>query len=74
MLYQINKGTKSFGPNVIFENIQFEVKNTEKIAIIGRNGCGKSTLLKIISDELSLDSGTIHAMNGISIGFLKLSQ
>ncbi|MBQ9840426.1 MAG: ABC-F type ribosomal protection protein [Erysipelotrichaceae bacterium] len=71
MLYQINKGTKSFGPNVIFENIQFEVKNTEKIAIIGRNGCGKSTLLKVISDELSLDSGTIHAMNGISIGFLK---
>ena len=48
MLYQINKGTKSFGPNVIFENIQFEVKNTEKIAIIGRNGCGKSTLLKVI--------------------------
>ncbi|MBQ7891482.1 MAG: ABC-F type ribosomal protection protein [Erysipelotrichaceae bacterium] len=71
MLYQINKGTKSFGPNVIFENIQFEVKNSEKIAIIGRNGCGKSTLLKIISDELSLDSGTIHAVNGISIGFLK---
>lgn len=71
MLYQINKGTKSFGPNVIFENIQFEVKNTEKIAIIGRNGCGKSTLLKVISDELSLDSGTIHAVNGISIGFLK---
>lgn len=71
MLYQINKGTKSFGPNVIFENIQFEVKNTEKIAIIGRNGCGKSTLLKVICDELSLDSGTIHSVNGISIGFLK---
>ena len=71
MLYQINKGTKSFGPNVIFENIQFEVKNIEKIAIIGRNGCGKSTLLKVISDELSLDSGTIHAVNGLTIGFLK---
>ena len=54
MLYQINKGTKSFGPNVIFENIQFEVKNTEKIAIIGRNGCGKSTLLKVSGITASL--------------------
>ncbi|MDD6466781.1 MAG: ABC-F family ATP-binding cassette domain-containing protein [Erysipelotrichaceae bacterium] len=70
MLFQINKGTKSFGPEVIFENIQFEVKNTEKIAVIGRNGCGKSTLLKTITGELSLDSGTIHQANGITIGYL----
>lgn len=70
MLYQINKGTKSFGPDVIFENIQFEVKNTEKIAVIGRNGCGKSTLLKVITGELSLDSGTIHKASGTTIGYL----
>ncbi|MEG1463018.1 MAG: ATP-binding cassette domain-containing protein, partial [Anaerorhabdus sp.] len=45
MYYQINKGCKNFGAQTIFEDIQFEIKNTEKIAIVGRNGCGKSTLL-----------------------------
>ncbi len=70
MLYQINKGTFSYGADVVFSDIQFEVKNTEKIAIVGRNGCGKSTLLKVILEEFSLDSGIIHKMNSISIGSL----
>ena len=71
MLYQINKGTFSYGAETVFSDIQFEVRDTEKIAIVGRNGCGKSTLLKVIEGELSLDKGTIHKMNGISIGSLK---
>ena len=71
MLYQINKGTFSYGADTVFSNIQFEVRDTEKIAIVGRNGCGKSTLLKVIEGELSLDKGIIHKMNGIRIGSLK---
>lgn len=71
MLYQISKGTKSFGANTVFENIQFEVKSTEKIAVIGRNGCGKSTLMKVISGELALDGGTIHKASRCTIGYLK---
>ena len=71
MLYQINKGTFSYGADTVFSDIQFEVRDTEKIAIVGRNGCGKSTLLKVIEGELSLDKGTIHKMNGITIGSLK---
>ncbi|MDD2592042.1 MAG: ABC-F type ribosomal protection protein [Erysipelotrichaceae bacterium] len=70
MLYQINKGTKYFGANLIFENIQFEVKNTEKIAIVGRNGAGKTTLLKAITDEEVLDFGQIHKSNDLNIGYL----
>ena len=70
MLYQINKGSKSFGADLIFEDIQFEIKNTEKIAIVGRNGCGKSTLLKCISEQELLDKGIIHKQNGINIGYL----
>ncbi len=70
MLYQINKGSKSFGPNVIFEDIQFEVKNVEKIAVIGRNGCGKTTFLKTITNEEDLDSGTVHKVTGLKIGYL----
>ena len=48
MKYQINKGSKSFGANTLFENIQFEVRNNEKIAVIGTNGCGKTTLIKCL--------------------------
>lgn len=70
MYYQINKGCKNFGAQTVFEDIQFEIKNTEKIAIVGRNGCGKSTLLKCITGELDLDRGTIHRMNGLVVGYL----
>ena len=49
MLYQISRGSKSFGTETVFEDIQFEIRGTEKIAVVGRNGCGKSTLLKIMT-------------------------
>lgn len=70
MLYQINKGTKYFGANDVFEDIQFEINGTEKIAVVGRNGCGKSTLLKIMMNEETLSSGSVHAPNNLSIGYL----
>ncbi|MCI5773193.1 MAG: ABC-F family ATP-binding cassette domain-containing protein [Erysipelotrichaceae bacterium] len=70
MLYQINKGSKSFGANDVFKDIQFEIKNTEKIAIVGRNGCGKSTFLKCILQEEELDKGTIHQLSNTTIGYL----
>ena len=55
MLYQINNGAVSYGDNAVLKNINFEIRNTEKIAIVGRNGCGKTTLLKLILGELELD-------------------
>lgn len=70
MLYQIHKGSKSYGANTIFEDVQFEIRNTEKIAIVGRNGCGKTTLLKAIANVEQLDRGDIHKMNNLSIGYL----
>jgi len=70
MLYQINKGTKYFGANLIFKDIQFEVKNTEKIAVVGRNGSGKTTLLKIITKNEELDEGQIQQNNNTTIGYL----
>lgn len=70
MRYQINKGSKGFGANTLFENIQFEVKNNEKIAIIGANGCGKTTLMRIIANEEELDEGTIHKAGDSKIGYL----
>lgn len=70
MKYQIHKGTKQFGANIIFEDIQFEIRNTEKITIVGRNGCGKTTLLKVIADIEHLDKGEIHAESALTIGYL----
>lgn len=55
MLYQICRGAVSFGDDVILHDINFEIRNTEKIAVVGRNGCGKTTLLKLINGEVELD-------------------
>ena len=55
MLYQICNGTVAYADKVVLKNINFEVRNTEKIAIVGRNGCGKTTLLKLIMGELELE-------------------
>lgn len=70
MRYQIHKGTKFYGAQTVFENILFEIKNTEKIALVGRNGCGKTTLLRCIAREEELDHGEIHKANDIRIGYL----
>ena len=45
MLFKITNGSVSFGADTVLENVEFEIKDKEKIAIVGRNGCGKSTLL-----------------------------
>ena len=55
MLYTIRNGAVAFADDVILHDINFEIRNTEKIAIVGRNGCGKTTLLKLISGEVDLE-------------------
>jgi ATP-binding cassette subfamily F protein 3 len=76
MLYQINNGAVAFGNDIILQNIQFEIRNTEKIAVVGRNGCGKTTLLKLISGEVEMEkqdgveSSIAKAGNPV-IGYLK---
>ena len=47
MLYKINNGAVVLGGDTILENVNFEIRDTEKIAVVGRNGCGKTTLLKL---------------------------
>lgn len=55
MLYQIANGAVRFADKTVLEHINFEIRNTEKIAVVGRNGCGKTTLLKLIAGEIDLD-------------------
>lgn len=54
MLYQIKNGAVELGANRILNRIDFEIRDNEKIAIVGRNGCGKTTLLKLILGEIDL--------------------
>ena len=49
MRYQIKHAIVRYGAETILEDVNFEVKDTEKIAVVGRNGCGKTTLLKLIT-------------------------
>lgn len=67
MLYQITDGTVSLGGNVILNHIDFEIKGTEKIAVVGANGAGKTTLLKLIAGELELDRDDKRVGPGISM-------
>ena len=76
MLYQINNGAVVFGDDVILHDIQFEIRNTEKIAVVGRNGCGKTTLLKLINGEVDMyledgEEGSISVTGKPQIGYLK---
>ena len=57
MEYKIINGAITFGANTILEEINFEIKNNDKIAIIGRNGSGKTSLLKAIVDNDMLETG-----------------
>ncbi len=57
MEYKIINGAISFGSNTILEEINFEIKNNDKIAIVGRNGSGKTTLLKALIDNEMLETG-----------------
>ena len=70
MILSISNATKTFGMTTVFENINFEIKGKEKIALVGRNGSGKTTLMKIICDEMPLDKGQIHKKSGLRIGYL----
>ena len=58
MLFKIQNGAVSFGADTVLENIDFEVKDREKIAVVGRNGAGKSTLLKCIVGKVEMEEGT----------------
>ena len=75
MYYKISNGSVTLGANTILEDINFYVKDNDKIGIVGRNGCGKTTLLKAITNEYTLSNGyddlKIESSNDFKIGYVK---
>ncbi len=74
MILACNNISKSFGTDVILEQISFHINDREKAAIVGINGAGKSTLFKIIVGELPADTGEIIWAKGTRIGYLSQHQ
>ncbi|MYL47655.1 ATP-binding cassette domain-containing protein [Virgibacillus halodenitrificans] len=70
ILMQLNGISKSFGAEEILSNIKMEVKDNDRIAIVGRNGAGKSTLLKIMAGEFSHDGGELLKPKDLTMGYL----
>lgn len=77
MNYKIVNGSVSYGADTILEEINFEIKNKEKIAIVGKNGSGKSSLLKsiinneLLSEGIGTEKFNIYKEGNPSIGYLK---
>jgi ATP-binding cassette subfamily F protein 3 len=77
MVYQMKNAIIGYPGNRLLEGVSMEIKNTEKIAIVGRNGCGKTTLLKVIAGKLEVDNLDsdeeffIQADGAPSIGYLE---
>ena len=63
MIIKLENVKKSFGDNVIFDDLSFEIKRGELVAIIGKSGSGKSTLLNILGGLKRIDSGKITVDN-----------
>ncbi len=63
--------TKSYDPEVLFDNVSFKLNPKEKMGLLGRNGHGKTTLFRLITGEVSPDSGVIIIPKNYRIGYVR---
>lgn len=77
MLFKITNGQVAYGATTVLEEVNFEIREREKIALVGRNGCGKTTLLKVLTGEVELSDGTgeekfsVARGRDVVVGYLK---
>lgn len=70
----VEKLSKSYGEKKLFSNLSFDLKRSEKIALIGENGRGKTTLFKIIMDKIKPDSGSKVLGANVNVGYYDQEQ
>ncbi|MDP4202458.1 MAG: ABC-F family ATP-binding cassette domain-containing protein [Bacteroidota bacterium] len=68
---QVENLTKSFGDNLLFENISFGIADSQRVALIAKNGAGKTTLLSILAGDEDYESGTISFRRDLRVGYLR---
>lgn len=71
VIFKANNLKKSYGADIIFDNVSFDLKEGEVVGLLGRNGTGKSTLLKILKGLEIPDSGNIQFFRKCSMGYLE---
>lgn len=71
MIYQIKNGSKQYQTTIVFDGIDFNIKNGEKVALVGRNGAGKTTLMRIIAEDERLDDGDIYHKSDFEVAYLR---
>ena len=71
VIFKVNNLKKSYGADIIFDNVSFDLKEGEVVGLLGRNGIGKSTLLKILKGLETPDSGNIQFFKKCSMGYLE---
>ena len=73
VIFQSNHLKKKFGNNVVFENLNLDIYNGDRIAFVGKNGCGKTTLTKIINGELDFE-GNVKKGERVQINYFAQNQ
>lgn len=71
IICSVNQLGKMYGGNIIFENVSFEIKQGEKVGLVGRNGSGKTTLFQLLAGRDTPDSGMISWKKGTKISLLE---
>ncbi len=70
ILLQASHVTKSYGANIILDDVTLTVQSGERVGLVGANGAGKSTLAKILAGQLPCDAGDIIQPKNVTIGYL----
>ena len=70
VLISLKEVSLKFGEQIIFDNINFELKKSQKICLLGRNGSGKSTLFKTVMGQIHPDSGSVTCKPNLKIRLL----
>src|SRR5262245_24851458 len=70
LLIQAANIRHAYGGNQIFEDVSFEVREGDRVALIGANGAGKSSLFKIAAKLIQPDGGAVTHRRGLSVGYL----
>ena len=71
IIVKLDRISVSLAARTIFSDLTWEIQRDQRIGLVGPNGAGKSTLMKLIAQELTLDSGTIFRLSGLTYGRLE---
>ena len=74
IILSCEKISKSFGVDVILDELTFSVAKGARMGIVGANGAGKTTLFKLITGTMPFDSGNIYKAKDLSIGYLEQNE